>query len=416
MNRRLAATVSLLLVGILLLAAIPGLVGCGDNGGGGDQVEIIIGYEGDWTGPAAPGAAEYGGGFLDYIKWTNEENPVPGVKLTVKIYDTRSDYSRTPIGYAWLKGQGMKVLAAPSPADIDINYSKLEQDQIPAFGTTSWLTRRNADWAFWVFDTMEGQTEFLMHWIATRDWDYATEGRNPKVALVGWSGLSVTVGSLAGAESYMAAHPGKFDWKGAHMSPIGNVNWSTEVSKLVGCDYIIIGTIGAGSATFIKESRNRDFTGGILSNSAPVTGWWNLITGSVDADLLYGQYSSQQMPWFSDNAFTQFCLTIALKYRSQEWVDTAFKQSSYCTGPAWGMMVVGAIRKAAEEVGPENVDSHAIRTAAGSLDLDMTADGWGIPWKLGPDNHVACDTTEMIISWDVQAQKWIVVAEYEAYP
>jgi len=416
MTRRVAATVSLLLVGVLMLAVAPGLVGCGDNGGGGGEVEIIIGYEGDWTGPAAPGAAEYGGGFLDYIRWTNEEDPIPGVKLTVKSYDTRSDYSRVPIGYSWLKGQGMEVFVAPSPADMDINYSKLEQDHLAGFGTTSLLGIRNATWAFWLFETMEGQNEFLADWIATRDWDYDTEGRNPRVAFVGWSGLISSEGSLDGVESYIEAHQDKFDWQGAYMSPIGNVSWSTEATKLVDCDYIVIGTIGAGSASLIKEFRQRGFAGGILSCSSPVTGWWNLITTSLDADLLYGQYTSQQMPWFSDNPFTQFCRTIALKYHDQEWVDTAFKQSSYFTGPAWGMMVVSAIRTAAEAVGPENVDSEAIREAAESLDLDMTADGWGIPWNLGPDNHVACDTTEIILTWDLQAQKWVAVTDYYAYP
>jgi len=310
----------------------------------------------------------------------------------------------------------MDVFVAPSPADIDINYKKLEQDRLAAFGTTSWKPIRNAEWAFWLYDTMEGQNEFLTDWIATRDWDYATEGRNPKVAFVGWSGLSTSEGSLDGVESYLAAHPDKFDWQGAHMAPIGNVNWSSDATKLADCDYIVLGTIGAGTASLIKEFRNRGFTGDMLSCSSPLTGWWNIITGSVAADHLYGQYTSQQMPWFSDNGFTQLCRTIALKYHSQDWVDTAFKQSSYYTGPAWGMTVVGAIRKAAEEVGAENVDSDAIRAAAETLDLDMTADGWPIPWKLGPDNHVACDTTEIILTWDVATQKWVAVTDYYAYP
>lgn len=397
-----------------LLAATAGLAGCGGGGGAGQRVQIVVGYCGDWTGPAAPGAAEYGGAFLDYFKMIEAEDPIPGVKIVIKTYDTRSDYSRIPIGYEWLKGQGMKLFFAPSPADIDVSYNKLEADQIPGFGTTSLDSRKNATWAFWAFATFEDQNGAIMKWIMTQDWDYQAKGRNPKVALVGWSGLISTIASVDGVEQYIAANPGKFDWQGSYLAPTGTINWVSEASKLKDCDYIFMGTIGSGTAAFIKESRARGYAGAIVNCSATLTGWWNLVTASVPADNLTNLYQWTDIPWCWDNPYYQYCQTLALKYHSQDWWTAAARQSSYFSGPSWGMIITEGIKKAIEQVGAANLDGPSIRDGLESVNIDMTADGWGVPWVFGPSNHIANGAIGKIFKWNLQSQKWDAVTDWFA--
>ncbi|MCX6000434.1 MAG: hypothetical protein NTU41_12870, partial [Chloroflexi bacterium] len=81
MHKKVARIACLLLM-VVLVAAGSAAAGCG--GGGEGRVEIVLGWLGDWTGPAAFGAAEYGGGLVDYLRTVEEENPIPGVKLTLK--------------------------------------------------------------------------------------------------------------------------------------------------------------------------------------------------------------------------------------------------------------------------------------------------------------------------------------------
>ena len=403
MSRRLVRTVALVLLGVFL-ATLPGLDGCAEEEAG--IQEIVIGYEGDWTGPAASGAEEYGGAFLDYFRMIEEENPIPGVKLKVVTYDTRSDYSRIPIGYVWLKGQGMDVFYAPSPADVEINAARLAEDEIPAFGTTSLESVRNDEWCFWVFDTFEAQTEAVLKWIL----DTWEGEEKPKIGLAGWIGLSTTAGPERGLDLYRAAHPDDFEYAGAQKAPLGSVVWAVEVDRLMDCDYIFQGCVGAGIPSFIKEARLRGYEGKIVACN-PLAGFWNLARQAAPADLLYDVYHVHSMPWTTDYPFATEARELGLKYHSQDWVDNAMQQSSYTAGAIFGPFIAEIIRNAVEEVGAENVDSAAIRDAAESFELDLTAKGFGNVWRLSPDNHVCC-TTYMMFEWDVEQEKWVGITDW----
>ena len=403
MSRRLFRMVALVLLGVFL-AALPGLAGCAEEEA--EVREIVIGYEGDWTGPAASGAAEYGSAFLDYFRTVEEENPIPGVKLKVITYDTRSDYSRVPIGYVWLKGQGMDVFFAPSPADLEINAPRLAEDKIPGFGTTSLESVRDHEWCFWMYDTFEAQTEAVLKWILDT-WD--GEGK-PKIGLAGWIGLSTTVGPERGLDLYRAAHPDDFEYAGAQKAPLGSVVWAVEVDRLMDCDYIFQGCVGAGIPSFIKEARLRGYEGKIVACN-PLAGFWNLARQAAPADLLYDVYHVHSMPWTTDYPFATEARELGLKYHSQDWVDNAMQQSSYTAGAIFGPFIAEIIRSAVEEVGAANVDSTAIRDAAESFELDLTAQGFGNVWRLSPDNHVCC-TTYLMFEWDVEQEKWVAVTDW----
>jgi hypothetical protein len=403
MSRRLVRMVALVLLGVFL-ATLPGLAGCAEEEG--EVREIVIGYEGDWTGPAASGAAEYGAAFLDYFRMVEEENPIPGVKLKVVTYDTRSDYSRIPIGYVWLKGQGMDVFYAPSPADLEINAARLADDEIPGFGTTSLESVRNHEWCFWVFDTFEAQTEAVLKWILD-DWE--GEGK-PKIGLAGWIGLSTTVGPERGLDVYLAANPDDFEYVGAQKAPLGSVVWAVEVDRLMDCDYIFQGCVGAGIPSFIKEARLRGYEGKIVACNA-MSGFWNLTRMAAPPELLYDVYHIHSVPWTIDYPFASEVRELGLKYRPQDWVDSAMEQPSYATGAMCGLFIVEAIKSAVEEVGAANVDGTAIREAAESLELDLTAQGWGNVWRLSPDNHII-STTYKMFEWDVVQEKWLAVTDW----
>ena len=112
MGRKLTKMVVLVLLGVLL-ATVPGLVGCAKEG---VRKEIVIGFMGDFTGPAAATCGELYKGITDYFRMVEEDDPILGVKVKIITYDTRMDYSRAPMGYEWLKGKGAEYSLTSAPS------------------------------------------------------------------------------------------------------------------------------------------------------------------------------------------------------------------------------------------------------------------------------------------------------------
>ena len=406
MRCRLFKAVIMLVLGLVVVVPV---VGCAEGGDTGTQ--LVIGYQGDLTGPGGSAMMPIHSAMQDYLKTVEAEDPIPGLKLKIVSYDTRSDYSRVPLGYTWLKGQGAELILFPSPADIDIVSRKLEDDQIPGFGTTALEPQRDNQWAFFIFETMEVQNAACMQWIMD-NWDYTEEGRNPKVGSMGWIGLSTTIGMQDGIDAFLEDNPGKFEWVGEEFAPLGTTAWAIETKALMDCDYIFIGTVGTGSASFIKEVRLRGYDKAIIGPTAPIPGYWGLIESVVAAPAeLYDVYHLHNMPWCIDCSFADEWRGLMTENRSSDWVEGEIRQSGYATGPAWMTLLVEVIRNAVEEVGAENIDGSAIRDAAASINLDLTGDGWGNAWVLNDENHICCNTYK-VFEWDVDEDWWVGVSDW----
>jgi len=407
MSKRLMKVVTLVLLGVLV-AILPGLVGCGQKET--EAVEIRIGFQGDFTGPGSAAVRPVYDAFMDYLDMAEQENLLSGAKLKVITYDNKTDYSRYTPGYVWLQGQGVEVMLFPSATDIQMNERRFAADEIPAVSTTALDSLRANEWAFFLYETHEAQTEGCLQWIVDT-WDYQGEGRNPRVGHIGFLGLVPTIAGQAGIDQFLAANPGKIEWRGAKLAPIATSTWAVEAKALLDCDYVFLTTFGAPAGTIVKEARLRGYTEAFISHSMVFPGFWSLVESIVAPSDLYGIYHQQQAPWCDESPFATEWKEAVVKYHPGAYAEREIRLSGYSTGWAWGIWMIDVIKRAIEKVGVQNVDGSAIRDALATTDLDMTSEGWGGAWRITTGNHILVHTAKTF-QWSIQQGKWIALSDW----
>jgi hypothetical protein len=405
MHKRSIRKVFLVVLGVLVLA-LPGFAGCGSQEAEG--AEFVIGYQGDFTGPGSASTRVVYDAFMDYLSVAEEEGLLPGITLRVVAYDNRTDYSRYTAGYMWLRGQGAELLLCPASTDIEMNAGNCARDKVPAVGTTGVESLAEHDWVYFLYETQEAQNAGCLKWIADT-WDYEGMGRAPRVGAVGLSGLLVCIASVAGMEEFVADNPEEIEWMGAQFAPLGTSAWALEVKALMDCDYIVAATFGSAAGQFMKEARLRGYDGAFMSSSMAFPGFWGTVRSSVEPSDLYECYHQHTCPWCDECSFATSWQEAIVNYRSG-YAETEIQLASYPTGWAWSIWVIDAIRRAAEEVGAENLDGVAIQDALASTDLDMTSEGWGGVWKPTPERHFVTHEVKTY-RWNVDNEMWVAVSD-----
>lgn len=402
MKTRVKCTIALACLVILL----PLLIGCG--GGGTDQkTEIVLGWIGDATGPAQSAIMPIFACLEDYLKKVDEENLLPGIRLKVITYDTRTDYGRVPVGYSQMKDRGADLLLIPNQGEIEVIATKLAGDKLPAITVSASQPLLGHDWVFFMGAALEDQVEVIMKWIV-ENWDYSGTSRNPKVGHVGTDSL-VGASHRAGIDQYLAANPGKVDWLGHKASPVSTTSWAAEITPFMTADYVVISMVGPGTATYIKEARTKGLQAELISGTSSVPGYWNLIQSAVPANQLNDLYHMHYVPWVGDNPFAQGVEALIREYRSQSYADAQLNQASYQVGYAWGIWLVDIIQRAVDAVGLENLDGEAIREAI--VNTDLVVEGWGNRWTLSEENHL-CAPTMIMYKWSVEDSEWQTIGDW----
>jgi ABC-type branched-subunit amino acid transport system substrate-binding protein len=405
MSQRLVRTAALILLGVLLVT-LPGLAGCA--GEEGKVPEIVIGVLSDYTGPAAYACTQLIDTFQDYFRMVEEEDPIPGVNIRFVTYDMRTDYSRVPPGYVWLKTKGAMLMAIIHPTSAQMLAPRAEEDQIPLVGGGVAIDLCINEWVFSMYATNEVQIEAILMWI-TDTWDYDGKGRNPKVGHVGYSGYTTTAGYDTGIAAFLEAHPGEIDYVGTEAPPTGTTSWAGEVSKLKDCDYIVMTCVGPGVPSFIKEARARGYTGAFLSGTEAIPGFMKSIRTAVSSDQLYGLYHMGYWPWWNDDVPYINDLKEAIQEYHSDEAEELLKESGPLTGWGFGMYVAEAIRRAVEEVGAENVDGAAIRDAL--AETNMTVQGFGNTWSFTETNHCCC-LAQRAYEYLPEEDDWVAVSDW----
>jgi len=402
MSQRLIKTVAFILLAVLLLT-LPGLAGCA--GEEEEEVpEIVIGILTDSTGPAAYGCTQTVNGFKDYFRMVEEKDPIPGVKITFASYDMRTDYSRVPPGYVWLKTKGAMLVAIIHPSSMDILASAAAEDQIPLAGTTAVALYQN-EWAFTMYATNAVQIEAILMWIA----DTWQGEELPKVGHVGYSGYTTTAGYDAGIDAFLEANPGEIDFVGTQAPPTGTSTWASEVGKLKDCDFIIMTCMGPGVPSFIREARARGYTGAFVSGIEAIPGFMKSIKAAVSSDQLYSLYAVGYWPWWGQDVPYLNDLEEAIQKYHPDDFEVLTKESGPITGWGWGLYVADAIRRAVEEVGAENVDGAAIRDALAETNIDI--EGFGNIWSFTENRHVLC-LAQRASEYDAEEDDWTAVSDW----
>jgi hypothetical protein len=405
--RRLRIPVLVLLC--LLLVALPSFLGCGSKES--TTKEIKYGWIWDFTGRASSGVTQTYVGFKDYLRMVREEDPIPGVKISLEIYDTQSDAAKVPLGYDYMKGQSVDIMSA-APQDTELLRSRFESDQIPFYALSNIKSMVDCQWLTSLYGPPELQIEAELEWIS-QNWDgYPTK---PKVGFIGLAGVSFYVSQEATVREWVLAHPDDFDWLGSSFAPSTVSSWALEIEKYKKADFIFASMSGPPLVSLLEQARAKGYSNTFMGPSETWFSFYMLLRAGVSPANLDNVIAGTYTPWWGDSgSFMDEVEKYAQKYHSADELTTIHQGTGQFNGWAAGMIFVDAVRRAVKEVGAENLDGIAIHNALKETDLSVP--GWGNTWKL-PDrddvNYFA--QTVRLVEYKSDIDNWVAITDF-MYP
>ncbi len=364
-------------LGILVLVvmfALSMMIACGgDDGtvaptstttpGSMPDIVITIGNLTDLTGPTANGVAPVNAAVKDTVKYFNDENLIPGVKLKVIEFDGYFDPSRDVPGYEWLKEKGADVIFAALPGMAITLKSRVNEDKMLLFATTGDMKVLEPPGYVLTMGTVpqyEGYT--MLKWLVDNDPDFPQD-RPAKVGGASWAdGYSGQV--FDAMKEYADAHPDQFVWVDDFLTQV-KFMWQTEVESLKDCDYIFPPN---PITSFADELRDAGSDAKLIGTDTHAA-FLGLVDKGDFWDEIDGTILIRSSLWWNEEEGTMIDLTrdIVQRYRADSAEDIMIANGYLGVNSIY--QVLDIIRRAVEAVGPDKLDSEALYDAAQSTSL-----------------------------------------------
>jgi len=390
----------------LLVVALPSFLGCGSKES--TTKEIKYGWIWDFTGRASSGVTQTYVGFRDYLRMVREEDPIPGVKISLEQFDTQSDAANVPLGYDYMKGKGVDIMSA-APQDTELLRSRFESDQIPFYALSNIKSMVDCEWLTTLYGPPELQLETQLEWIS-QNWDSSTK---PKVGFIGLAGVAFYVSQEATVREWVLAHPDDFDWLGSLFTPSTVTSWALEIEKMKNADFIFASMSGPPLVSLVKEARARGYAKTFMGPSETYFSFYMLLRAGVSPTYLANTIAGTYTPWWGDsNSFMDEVEEYAQKYHTAGELTTIHQGTGQFNGWAAGMIFVDAVRRAVAEVGANNLDGLAIHNAL--METDLSVPGWGNTWKLIEGENYFAQTVRLV-EYKSDVDNWVAITDFQ-YP
>ena len=346
---------------LLLALALVTTLGWGCGGGkGGGEVTITIGEITDFTGPAAPAVTTIHYALEDVIRYYNEKGLIPGVEIKLASWDTHYDASREVPGYDWVRSHGAKLVVTVYGNSGEILKPFAERDKVVVTNMSATTAQiEPPGWVFCFNCPASWGFKVTLKWVSESHWDY-TEGI-PKLGLAGWSD-AYTRDVEKAVKEYCQAHPDKFEWVGAFLSPMGEMSMTGATEKLKDCDYV--SCFGTPLAYFLKAYRDKGYTATVVDScSAPA--YLGFLVDMIGWQGLDGTLSTNPAPlWNEPFPLVNLAEEILHEYRPGQAEDIIAKGAGYVGVVVQIVAMFDILTKAVAKVGAENFDGQAYYDAA----------------------------------------------------
>jgi ABC-type branched-subunit amino acid transport system substrate-binding protein len=360
---------------VLVMLVPLAIFGCG--GGEKGVVTIRIGQLTDFTGAASPALKQITYITEDMIRYYNDNNIIPGVKLKLDAYDTQFDPSRYSLGYDWCKEKGDDVIItiiADAPLMLKPFAARDKIVLAAMAGSPEMFTPPG--WVFGFSNTNEDSAKILLNWIVENDWPDKGQGI-PKIGMLGWDDTQST--SVANAvDAYLKAHPDEYDYVDRITTPVGTMTFTSEAKKLKdeGVDYVALPS-GNMLAAFLRDLRAAGSQATLLDCEGGMGSFQTMYAQQVGWDLLDGQYSTANSFYWTDTGspIVDLATTLVHRYHSASEAQNIISGGNAYVGPAFmltGMLEV--LQQAVKNVGAENFNGQAYYDAA--LNYKTTSSMW----------------------------------------
>ena len=350
---------------LILVMLVPISLSCGGGGGGGGKVTIRIGQLTDFTGVGSPALKPITYITEDMIRYYNDENVIPGVKLKLDAYDTQFNPARYSLGYDWCKDKGDKLIItiiADAPVMLK-PFAARDKVAIAAMSGTPELFDPPG-WVFGFSNTNEDSAKILLHWIVGNDWPNKGQG-TPKIAIIGWN-VTSSINAANAAEAYLEAHPDEYEYVDRITTPVGTATFTAESRRLKdkGCDYIAV-TTGNVFGPLLRDLRAVGSQATLLDCEGAAGSFQRMYEQLVGWDMLDGQYSTSNSFAWSDTAdpIVQLATTLVHRYHSSE-AQGLMIGNTYVGPAAMMAAILEILQQAVKNVGAENFNGQAYYDAA----------------------------------------------------
>jgi len=398
-----------LLITVLLAAALIATlaIGCGKDSADG-RTTIVVGSVTDLTGPASHAVKYLRYALDDIVKYINEENPIPGVKLKVVMYDSQYNPARDIPGYDWCKDKGATVIHTPLPTTAEILKQVAQRDKVPVWthaATTPMI--EPPGWVFCAGSLRQADVTSLMNWLSANKWDYQSQGRKPRIGFLGYV-ESQGVASAKAMREYCEAHPDEFEFVAAVNAPLGQMTWSGEVERLKTCDFIQLGGGFAGMAEFIKQFEAKGYSTTWLGLDDVPSGR-SLFVDMLGWGTLDGMLTFHPTRWWDDSAsLVELAESLIDRYHSSEAEDIVWQGAGYIGGFQQIYPMFDILREAVKEVGAENFDGQAFYNAA--IKFRSTYEGY--PTLEFTETARYLGAYHTVYEWSAEAQDLVRVTDW----
>ncbi len=363
----------IVLLGVVLLV-FTSMVGCGGSGEPSpsslvqptdvpktspvENAVVTIGNLTDLTGVSANAQVYINMALEDMVKYYNDNNLIPGVKVEVVSYDNEFNPARDIPGYEWLKERGADLLVScvpPTPVSLK---PTVDEDEFVMFVATANLEEIMPPGYVFSFGIVPQNCAYtLARWISENHWDYEAKGP-AKIGGAAWTD-AFSVNFMSAVEEYAEMHPEQFEFQGAYLNNFQFI-WDSEIEALKDCDYVFTPTpmhvfvkdyITAGyDTTFIGTDTQGAFMGLIDKGDL-----WDDIDGMLF--IRASQY------WTEKGPIIDLTKEILFENHDSAEAETIMRSGvGYLAASQW-FQVMEIIKGAAETVGPENIDSVALYNA-----------------------------------------------------
>ncbi len=364
------------LVIILMTLTLPLLGACGKPA---EVRTITIGYlQGSMPLSPLPDDVIIEEAFDDLIKYYNDNNLIPGVRLEPIPYWGMEAPQRNISCYEQLKESGVDVIFTSS-ADIAQFLSPVVNEDKMVLFTTETIDEDKLQppgYVFCIGSTPRQEAYTLLKWVAENDTDFPS-GR---LAKLGAAVCDDSYGRsfLAGLEEYAAVHPDQYEWVTGYLDDGHKCNWSTEVGALKDCDYVVPTyhhcTQQCGYAGFAAEYRESAYTAKFIGTDKHLSdikySWspeeWNVWNGTL---LIR---SSQ---WWNEESdivdLTKTLLAENHPLAEGNYTKDLYLYSYEYLSVAKVYVMLEIIKDAVASSGPEGFNSDALYEAARSFSLSI---------------------------------------------
>ena len=324
------------------------------------DIVITIGNLTDKTGPSANAIAPIDLALEDLVEYYNEQKIIPGIQFETVIYDSQMDPANDIPGYEWLKERGVDLIYTSVTSATLAVKTRAGEDQIPVFAAAA--APQSIDPPGYVFSlgtpiTTDAYT--LMKWIAENDWDYESKGP-AKIGGADWSS-DYPLLFFEAMDEYCEIHPEQFEFAGSYLTNFA-FTWGPEVEALKDCDYVFPPTI---LNSFAKEYRAAGYDAKFAGSDVH-DAFMKMIDDGDMWDEIDGMLLVRGAKWWNETG-TLIDLTKEILYEKHpdEAEDIMAEGLGYIDINFF-YQIFSIVAKAANEVGPENVDGQAIYNAAQS--------------------------------------------------